>query len=257
MLLSIDRLVRQHIRSPFQSLTDTHKAYGSIAKLIDPAHRPPNLPSEHTHQWTVWVRGLDNEDITYWLRKVQFKLHETYSQSLRTIESPEAFEVTETGWGEFEITIKLFFVPEAGEKTQSIYHTLKLHPYGPDAERIRENKEPVVSQAYEEVIFNEPVEPFYDILTSGAVQPTRGKGVSKGSKQAALKKGGERTAEIPFNESPDNPFSQKTEAKELDRLNEAMKSVEMLLKKERTKLTAREKELEELRKSEGAVLRGK
>ena len=235
-------------------MTNDFTAFGSIAKLIDPAHRPPNLPPEHTHQWTVWVRGIDNEDITYWLKKVQFKLHETYSQSLRTIESPEAFEVTETGWGEFEITIKLFFVPEAGEKTQSIYHSLKLHPYGPDAERIRERKEPVVSQAYEEVIFNEPVEPFYDVLTSGAVPPpTRGKGVSKGSKQAAMRKGGERTAEIPYNESPDNPFSQKMEAKALDRLKAAVMNVEGLLKKERAKLAAREKELEELRKSEGVV----
>ena len=149
-------------------------------------------------------------------------------------------------------------MPEAGEKTQSIYHTIKLHPYGPDAEKIREKKEPVVSQAYDEVIFNEPVEPFYDILTSGAVpQPTRGKGATKGSKQAALRKGGERTAEIPFSESPVNPFSQKTEAKELDRLNEAVKNVELLLKSEKTKLAAREKELEELRKSEGAVVKGK
>lgn len=153
--------------------------------------------------------------------------------------------------------MKLFFVTEAGEKPQSVYHSLKLHPYGPDAERQRENKEPVISQTYDEVIFNEPVEPFYEILTSGAVQPIRGKGSSKGSKQAAFKKGSERTAEIPYAVTPDNPFSLETEAKELDRLGEANKNVELLLKEERAKLAEREKMLESLRRSEGAAIKAK
>ena len=173
------------------------------------------------------------------------------------IESPDPFEVTETGWGEFEVTMKLFFVSEASEKPQSVYHTLKLHPYGPDAERQRETKEPIYSQTYDEVVFNEPVEPFYEILTSGAVQPARGKGGSKGSKQAAFKKGSERTAEIPYAESPDNPFSQKTEAKELDRLGEANRNVEVLLKEEKAKLLEREKILESLRTTEGAAIKAK
>ena len=134
---------------------------------------------------------------------------------------------------------------------------MKLHPYGPNAEQQREEKTPVISQTYDEVIFSEPVEPFYEILTSGAVQPARGKGSSKGSKQAAFKKGSERTAEIPYAETPDNPFSQETEAKELDRLGEANKNVEVLLKEERAKLAERERMLEGLRKSEGAVMRAK
>ena len=230
-------------------------AYGSKAKLIDPNNRPQGISPDHTHQWTVWVRGIDGEDISYWLKKVQFKLHETYSQSLRTIESPNAFEVTETGWGEFEVTMKLWFVPEAGEKPQSIYHNLKLHPYGPDAERQRQTKEPIISQTYDEVVFNEPVENFYEILTSGAPPPSgRGKGGSKGSKQASFnKKGGERSAEIPYAESADNPFSQKSEAKEMDHLGEAKKLVENLLKEERNKLIEREKILVQLRAEAGVT----
>ena len=231
--------------------------FGSIAKLLDPNNRPPNISPDHTHRWTVYVRGVDGEDITYWLKKVQFKLHETYSQSLRTIEAPGPFEVTETGWGEFEVSIKLFFVPEANEKPSSVYHPLKLHPYGPEAERQRASGEPIISQNYEEIVFNEPVEQFYEILTSGAVQPTRGKGSSKGSKQASFKKGSERTAEIPVVESADNPYSQRTEGRELDRLNEAIKQVEVIAKEERAKLAEREKILEALRKSEGAALKAK
>ena len=38
-----------------------------------------------------------------------FKLHETYENPVRTLESPP-YQVTETGW-EFEIIIKLHFQP--------------------------------------------------------------------------------------------------------------------------------------------------
>lgn len=229
-----------------------------MAQPIDPSQKPPNLPAEHTHQWTVWVKGVDDEDISYWLKKVQFKLHETYANSLRTVER-EPFEVTETGWGEFEIQIKLYFVPESNEKPQSIWHGLKLHPYGPDAEQQRERREAIISQNYEEVIFNEPVEQFYEILTGASVQPiTKGKG-SKGSKLSAYGKGndGGRTAEIPYAERPGNPYSQKTEGKELDRMGEAIKTVEQMVKEERAKLAEREAKLETLRKTEGVPTKKK
>lgn len=186
---------------------------------------------------------------------MQFKLHETYTNSLRTVEAPP-FEVTETGWGEFEVQIKLYFVPEANEKAQTLWHGLKLHPYGPDAEGQRERRDAIISQNYEEVVFNEPVEPFYELLTSGPAQPVRGKG-SKGSKQAAFKKGGDRSAEIPYAETPDNPYSQKTEGEELDRLNEAIKTVEIMVKEERAKMADREKALEELKKNDGVAVKGK
>ena len=39
------------------------------------------------------------------------------------------FSVTETGWGEFEIQVKIFFVPEANEKPVTAFHHLKLHPW--------------------------------------------------------------------------------------------------------------------------------
>ncbi|KAJ9223294.1 hypothetical protein DTO169C6_4340 [Paecilomyces variotii] len=227
--------------------------YGSEAQPFDPAKRPPNAPEDHTHQWRVFVKGVNDEDISYWLKKVQFKLHETYAQSVRTIEQPP-FEVTETGWGEFEIQIKLYFVPESNEKPQTLWHSLKLHPYGPDAEGMKERREVVVSQNYEEVVFNEPVEQFYDILTGGSTgaQPQKGKS-GKNSKQQQQQHGG-RTAEIPYNESPKNPYSRTTESKELDRLTEATKTVEQMLKEEKAKLAEREKKLQELKESEGIPL---
>jgi YEATS domain-containing protein 4 len=41
------------------------------------------------------------------------------------------FQVTETGWGEFDIMVRIMFVPESGEKPLTVYHRLKLHPWHP------------------------------------------------------------------------------------------------------------------------------
>lgn len=218
-----------------------HKVYGSIAKPFDPANRPPNINAEHTHQWSVYVRGIDGEDISYWLKKVQFKLHETYPNSLRTIESPP-FEVTETGWGEFEVQIKMYFVPEAAEKPQTIWHFLRLHPWEGDIELKKQRRDAVGSQVYEEILFNEPTETLYDVMTSGAPVVV-GRGKSKG--KAAVKKG-DRTAELPVNDTVDNPFSQRAEGAEIDRLREAKKTVEKMIAEEREKLAEREKVMAEL-----------
>lgn len=187
-------------------------------------------------------------DLTHWLKKVQFKLHETYANSSRMVESPP-FEVTESGWGEFEVQIKLFFVPEANEKAQTLWHALKLHPFGEGAEGVRERRESVVSQCYEEVLFSEPVEPFYEILTQGAQGGRGGKGGGgKGSKQVAVRKGGERSAEIQARPSEGFPYSEKTEGEEIDRLRGAIKEVERLVEVEEGKLEWKEAEMEGLRR---------
>ncbi|KAE8149019.1 yeats family-domain-containing protein [Aspergillus avenaceus] len=223
--------------------------FGSEAKPFDPNDKPADAPADHTHKWRVYVKGINGEDISYWLKKVQFKLHETYAQNVRSIEQPP-FEVNETGWGEFEIQIKLYFVPESMEKPQTLWHSLKLHPYGPDAEAIKERRELVVSQNYEEIMFNEPVEQFHELLTGGpaVAQPQKGKG-GKNAKQTVQQ--GKRTAEIPEKDSPGNPYSKTTENKELDRLAEAAKTVNELIKEEKERLIEREKVLAELRESEG------
>ena len=217
--------------------------YGTEAIPFDPNHRP-EAPVDHTHKWKVFVRGVNNEDISYWLRRVQFKLHDTYANSVRMIESPP-FEVEETGWGEFEIAIKFYFVPESTEKPQQIWHGLKLHPYHGDIEAQKRDRTMITSVCYEEVLFNEPVEGFYDMLTGG-VQVTKSKG--KGSK-GMIK--APPTAEIPEKNYGSNKFSREEEGKELDRLGEARKEVERLKLEEQKKAVEKDRELVELQESEG------
>jgi len=133
---------------------------------LTPEMRKPNTPPDHTHLWTVFFRPvLDNVDLTPLIKKVTFKLHETYENSVRSVESPP-YEVTETGWGEFEIIIKLHFHSGAelsiNEKNFQIFHGLKLHPFNPQV--VHENGD-VHSVLYDELVFQEPTEKVFEILT--------------------------------------------------------------------------------------------
>lgn len=97
--------------------------------------------------------------------------------------------MTETGWGEFDIVIKVFFVPESNEKPLTFNHHLKLHPWPidpilyhqPIAPGDPPNPElvghpapvlsPVHSWQYEEIVFTEPTETFYATLLEHRPSP--------------------------------------------------------------------------------------
>ncbi|KAI8331232.1 yeats-domain-containing protein [Chlamydoabsidia padenii] len=163
--------------------------------------------SDHTHKWTVLLKGLDNEDLSYYIRKVVFKLHETYPNPLRTVDQPP-FELTETGWGEFEIAIKVHFHLATSEKSVILYHHLRLHPYEDDVNGQPWPKDkPVSSLIYDELVFNEPTEAFRDILAkNNALQ--RNLTIKKSTKDPL---------------SPQ--FSVQLEQEELDRLDAAQHEV--------------------------------
>lgn len=141
--------------------------YGNHAVRLSPEKRTAKTPVDHTHEWTVFFKPvLNNIDLTPLIKKVTFKLHETYENPVRSIEKPP-YQVTETGWGEFEIIIKLHFHSgqELGinEKNFQIFHGLKLHPFNPQIPP-RENGE-VNSVLYDELVFQEPTERVFEILT--------------------------------------------------------------------------------------------
>ncbi len=39
----------------------------------------------HTHDWTVYVKPYNNEDMSSYVKKVQFKLHESYANPNRQV----------------------------------------------------------------------------------------------------------------------------------------------------------------------------
>ena len=143
----------------------------------------------------------------------------------------EPFQVEERGWGEFEIAIKLYFIPESNEKPQTIYHHLRLHPYGDEAKQEQQkNEKTVQSVIYEELVWTDPYESFFEVMTTPMDRSKGGKGgLGKGtriSKNGMVSSIGERTATIPNGSRPGQPFSKETEKEEIKRLQGAVTSVE-------------------------------
>ena len=58
-----------------------------------------------------------------YVKKVNFKLHDSYSNANRTVTKPP-YEVTETGWGEFEIVIKVYFQVGTNNNLNRGYYVL-------------------------------------------------------------------------------------------------------------------------------------
>ncbi|THU91881.1 yeats family protein [Dendrothele bispora CBS 962.96] len=155
--------------------------YGNTATVLTPKEREALSPQtkDHTHRWTVAVRSAASapdsdivggaDDLGYFIKRVSFKLHETYPNSTRNIDKPP-FEVTETGWGEFEVQIRITFIPESGEKAMILYHHIKLHPWTltgePEIPPLEEalRKGPVHSWQYDEIVFNDPYQNFLNLL---------------------------------------------------------------------------------------------
>lgn len=112
----------------------------------------------HTHQWNVYVKPYANEDMSTYVKKVHFKLHESYANPNRILTKPP-YEITETGWGEFEVVIKLYFHDQT-ERPVTLYHILKLFqsPIVDGEISTQDTKNVLVSESYEEIVFQEPTQ---------------------------------------------------------------------------------------------------
>lgn len=121
--------------------------YGNIARYFGKKREEDG----HTHQWTVYIKPFKNEDMSTYIKKVNFKLHESYPNQNRVVAKPP-YEVTETGWGEFEVIIKIYF-NDPQERPVTIYHLLKLFQTETD---IMLGKKSLVVEFYDELVFNEP-----------------------------------------------------------------------------------------------------
>lgn len=186
-------------------------------------------------------------------------------------EQGQPFVVNETGWGEFDITIKLYYVNDSGEKPQTLYHYLRLHPYGRNDEEkaamVAANGE-VRAWSYEEQLFNEPYEVFYNLLTAGAAPKgyyrTHG-GKGKGKNRAPppppppppaageTSEAWERSAMIPAHNRPGQPFSLETEAAEIKKLADAQAQTEELSRGILADLKTKEEQLAALKAENAAA----
>lgn len=91
---------------------------GSIAQVL---RKPISVPGEDwslSHKWGCYIRGLketsslndpmEEQDLSFLIRRVDFQIHESFPESLITLEKAP-FEIHNAGYGEFPITITIYF----------------------------------------------------------------------------------------------------------------------------------------------------
>lgn len=182
-------------------------------------------------------------------------------------EKGKPFVINETGWGEFEITIKLYYATDSGEKAQTLYHHLRLHPYGKNEEEKAKTRKPngdIIAWNYEEQLFNEPYEAFFNVLTSGAhLRPGQGpassstKQGSRARQNAALDPNAgvvyARSALVPKHLSAEQPFSKETEELETERIAKALATVMGWIDETKAANAEKEKKLQALKAENAAA----
>lgn len=150
-------------------------AYGSVAQRLR-----TKLENGHTHRWTLYLRPLENLDTTKFIAKVDFKLHESFAVPVRTCESPP-YEVTETGWGEFEALIRVHLIDRTFAPRPitlpahflSLYNlTAPLMP-GPDGEppQLPISYTPVIRENYDEIVMANPPAELQAAVASAKDEP--------------------------------------------------------------------------------------
>ena len=79
--------------------------YGNITYKLPSAPEKTLLPTtrgnhqdenQDWYRWTVYVRGVENEDLSYFIKKVVFYIHDSFASPVRVIEK-SPFELTEIG----------------------------------------------------------------------------------------------------------------------------------------------------------------
>ena len=132
----------------------------AFAKSVEQSGTPSSF------RWTIMIRSgeSDSEDLSDYIRRVEFNLHSTFAQPRRIVEAPP-FMVEEQGWGEFEIHARIYF-QDTNERPLDVRHWLKLRPDEGDeaGAKVDYTKQPLVHEQFEEIQFVSPHEWFYEKL---------------------------------------------------------------------------------------------
>jgi len=112
-----------------------------------------------THNWTVYVRGVDNADINCFVEKIVFRLHHSFKNPNRVVKEPP-YVVRETGYAGFLLPIDIY-LKNKEEAPINLAYFLTLQDSG---QTIRQSKT-------ETHIFNNPSEDFRRKLLKGGGVP--------------------------------------------------------------------------------------
>ncbi|OAQ31376.1 hypothetical protein K457DRAFT_154374 [Linnemannia elongata AG-77] len=100
---------------------------GNVSKYLPEEKRDPRL-KDFPYKWMIYVDGTPKpEDITAYIAKVEFHLHESYKPNHVVTVSEAPFHLSRYAWGETQIKVRLFFHDERNKPVE-VYHRLALDP---------------------------------------------------------------------------------------------------------------------------------
>jgi hypothetical protein len=138
------------VKSPLGSDDGGCGYYGQVVVGNSAQYLGKKAAAQQTHEWTCYVRGVRPEiDVSAWVARVEFRLHESFAVPVRAVTAPP-FQVTERGWGEFEVGIKVFFADPQEEPVHFV-HQLRLYEdiaAPPNAKRL------LTVERVEEILFS-------------------------------------------------------------------------------------------------------
>ncbi|CAI2375115.1 unnamed protein product [Moneuplotes crassus] len=130
-------------------------------------YRQKKVEGKEDYAWCCYVRNAEKDKdgkiqpLHQFVRKVVFTLHESFDNNVIEIEKPP-FSIVRNGWGEFDVNITIHFQDNSEEPVTKIHGIRIFHLHQNQKATI---KKPVVNENYDEIVFNEPTEFFYHMLT--------------------------------------------------------------------------------------------
>ena len=115
----------------------------------------------HTHRWTFFFRPYYKEDLSTFVKSVEFEFDKSFRDPVRVFHRPP-YHVTETGWGEFDIHVTVRFrCSEADPVT--FWHRVNLFP---SEDNLRVDASTVAIETCDEMVFPEPTRLMRSLLES-------------------------------------------------------------------------------------------
>ncbi|GAB0088042.1 hypothetical protein DMENIID0001_024190 [Sergentomyia squamirostris] len=109
-----------------------------------------------THDWELFVRGCDNSDISHFVEKVVFNLHESFPKPKRVVKEPP-YSLKESGYAGFVLSVDIYVKNRDEPKKITFSYDLDLQQKGPAIQR----------RQTEKFIFSNPSEEFRRKLLKG------------------------------------------------------------------------------------------
>lgn len=132
-----------------------HFEIGHTAKL-----KSKKTPDGFTHDWELYVRGTDKSDISHFVEKVVFNLHDSFPKPKRVVkEAP--YVLKESGYAGFVLPIDIHFKNRDEPKRVTFNYDLDLQQTGP----------PVHRNEIKKYTFNNPSDDFRRKLLKGGGIP--------------------------------------------------------------------------------------